>query len=267
MPRSPHPASSRSKPLIYAHRGGAGLRPENTVAAFHHGLGLGADGLELDVHLSKDGVVVIHHDPTLERTTSGRGRLRDQTAEELSRLDAGYHFRGADGTLPFRGQGLGIPRLADVLARFSDIPIIIEFKVNEPELAERTIAVVRQAGAVERVAFGSFGARVLRAARELEPRIPTGSSREETRWALYRSWVRWPLGDTAYGEFQVPERSGLTRIVTPAFIAHARRAGLPVKVWTVDDETDMRRLASWGVAAIITDRPDIAARVFALTRT
>jgi len=134
--------------------------------------------------------------------------------------------------------------------------------VNDPELARRTIEAVRAADAVERVAFGSFGWRVLHAARELEPRIPTGSSREETRWALYRSWVRWPLGETAYREFQVPERSGATRIVTPRFIAHARRAGVPVKVWTVDEDADMRRLAEWGVAAIITDRPDIGARVF-----
>jgi glycerophosphoryl diester phosphodiesterase len=265
LPRSAHPPSP-SRPLVYAHRGGARLRPENTVAAFHHGLGLGADGLELDVHLTKDGVVVVHHDPTLERTTNGRGRLREQTADDLSRLDAGCNFRAADGTFPFRGQGLGIPRLSDILTRFSDVPIIIEFKVNEPELAERTIAVVRQAGAVERVTFGSFGARVLRAARALEPRIPTGSSREETRWALYRSWVRWPLGRTAYAEFQVPEHSGLTTIVTPSFVAHAGRAGVPVKVWTVDDEADMRRLAGWGVAGIITDRPDIAAAVFGLTR-
>lgn len=250
-----------TRPLVYAHRGGSALRPENTVAAFEHGLRLGADGLELDVHLSRDGEVVVHHDPTLERTTDGRGRVRDRTADELATLDAGFNFRDRDGAFPYRGAGLGIPRLADVLARHHDAALIIEFKVNDPELARRAIELVRAAGAVERVAFGSFGRRVLRAARDMEPRIPTGASREETRWALYRSWVRWRLGDTAYREFQVPERSGATRIVSPRFIAHARRAGLPVKVWTVNAEPDMRRLAEWGVAAIITDRPDLAVRV------
>lgn len=232
------------------------------MAAFTHGLGLGADGLELDVHLSRDGVVVVHHDPTLERTTNGRGRVADHAADELATLDAGYTFRAPDGSYPFRGQGLRIPALADVLARFSGVPIIIEFKANDPELARRTIDVVRAANATGSVAFGSFDARVLRTARALEPRIPTGSAREESRWALYRSWVRWPLGNTAYQELQIPERSGLTRIVTPHFVAHARRAGLAVKVWTVDDADDMRRLASWGVAGIITDRPDIAVGVF-----
>ena len=262
MPRAPHPALALTRPQVYAHRGGAALRPENTFTAFHHGLGLGADGLEFDVHLSKDGVVVVHHDRTLERTTNGHGRVQDHAADELARLDAGFNFRGPDRTFPFRAKGLGVPRLTDVLARFPGVAMIIEFKMNEPELAVRTIAAVRAANAVDRVSFGSFGARVLRAARGLEPRIPTGSAREETRWALYRSWVRWPLGDTAYREFQVPERLGATRVVTPRFIAHARRAGVPVKVWTVDDEAAMRRLAQWGVVGIITDRPDIAIQVF-----
>jgi len=96
---------SLTHPFVYAHRGGAGLRPENTFAAFHHGLGLGADGLEVDVHLSRDGVVVVHHDPTLERTTNGRGRLRDHTADALARLDAGFHFRTADGTFRIAARG------------------------------------------------------------------------------------------------------------------------------------------------------------------
>src|ERR671916_49981 len=78
------------RPLVYAHRGGAALRPENTIAAFDHGLALGADGLELDVHLSKDGVVVVHHDASLERTTDARGPLGAYTADELARVDAGY---------------------------------------------------------------------------------------------------------------------------------------------------------------------------------
>jgi glycerophosphoryl diester phosphodiesterase len=108
------------------------------------------------------------------------------------------------------------------------------------------------------VAFGSFGWRVLREARKQEPRIPTGASREEVRLALYRSWLRWPLGKEAYREFQVPERSGPTRIVSRRFIAHAHRVGLPVKVWTVNDPADMRRLLEWGVDALISDRPDLA---------
>jgi glycerophosphoryl diester phosphodiesterase len=102
---------------VYAHRGGAALRPENTIASFDHGLSLGADGLELDVHLSRDGVVVVHHDQTLERTTNGRGRISALTADELAQLDAAYWFSpAAEGTrrpeqapaqsFPLRGQGV-----------------------------------------------------------------------------------------------------------------------------------------------------------------
>lgn len=249
--------ASASRPLAFAHRGGSSLRPENTVAAFDHGLALGADGLELDVHLSRDGEVVVHHDATLERTTNASGPLKARTASELRALDAGHHFRDAGGGFPFRGKGLGIPRLRDVLERHP-VPLIIELKSPELGLAHKTIDEVRRAEALDRVVLGSFFYRVLSAARTYEPRVRTGAAREETRWALYRSWVGWPLGRPAYREFQVPERSGRTLIVTPRFIDHAHRAGLPVKVWTVDLRADIDRLLAWGVDAIISDRPDVA---------
>lgn len=224
--------------LVYAHRGGAALRPENTIAAFDHGLSCGADGLEFDVHLSRDGVVVIHHDDTLDRTTRGHGRVADHTAAELAALD--------------------VPALAEVLARYPGIPLIIELKVESGELARRVINLLRSAGAVDRTALGCFYYGPLNTAREYEPSIRTGASREETRWALYRSWVGWPLGTTPYRELQVPERFGLTKIVSPRFIAHAHKWRLPVKVWTVNEPDDMRRLLAWGVDALITDRPDLA---------
>lgn len=259
---------------MYAHRGGAALRPENTIEAFDHGLSLGAHGLEFDVHLSKDGVVVVHHDAMLDRTTGGRGPLAAHTAEDLARLDAGFWFRPADGTsatmvpqptgevppgtFPFRGRGARIPTLQEVLRRYPGVQLIIELKVNDPGLAHRTIDEIRAADAVQRVALGSFYWRVLHAARAYEPRLRTGAAREETRWALYRSWVGWPLGRPAYRELQVPERSGSTTILTPRFITHAHRAGIPVKVWTVNESADMQRLLDWGVDALISDRPDLA---------
>jgi glycerophosphoryl diester phosphodiesterase len=242
-------------PLVYAHRGGSTLRPENTIAAFDHGLSLGADGLEFDVHLSRDGVVVVHHDRTLDRTTNGSGPLAALTADELERLDAGAHFPG------FAGAAGGVPALGDVLRRYQSARMIIELKLNEPELARKTIDEVRAADAVDRVALGSFGTRVLRAARAYEPRISTGSSREETRLFLYRSWVGWPVRHPPYREFQVPELAGSTRVVSPRFVRYAHEANCPVKVWTVDEESDMRRLLSWGADAIISDRPDVAVRV------
>ena len=227
-------ASPRS--LVFAHRGGAALAPENTIAAFDNGIALGADGLELDVRVSRDGVVVVHHDRLLDRTTTLRGPIDARAAEELARAN--------------------VPALADVLARYRDARVIVEMKVNSADMARATVAVVRRADAVDRVCLGAFGRRALREARAIEPAIATSAAREEVRWALYRSWVRWPAR-VAYSGFQVPEMAGRTRVVSPRFVDAAHRAGLAVQVWTVDTEEDARRLLEWGVDALITDRPDL----------
>jgi glycerophosphoryl diester phosphodiesterase len=252
----PHPFFASPRPLVFAHRGGSALAPENTLAAFDNGLALGADGLELDVHLSRDGVVVVHHDRLLDRTTDLRGPIAERTADELSRADAGFAFRAGDG-FPFRGRGIGVPTLAHVLGRHRDARIIIELKANSAHLARATLDTVRAAGAIDRVCLSSFGWRVLRFVRTAESAVATSASREEVRWALYRSWCRWPVSRVPYGGYQVPEWVARTRVVSPRFIETAHRAGLGVQVWTVDDEEDARRLLGWGVDALITDRPDV----------
>jgi glycerophosphoryl diester phosphodiesterase len=232
-----HPFFSASRPLVFAHRGGAALAPENTIAAFDNGISLGADGLELDVHLSRDGVVVVHHDATLDRMTSLRGALRERAADELAHA--------------------GVPGLEDILRRYPRVRVIVELKEDSALLAAAVVDVVRRADAIDRVAVGSFGRRVLREVRRLEPAIATSAAQEEVRWALYRSWVGWPVRRVPYGGYQVPEIAGETRVVSPRFVKHAHRAGLAVQVWTVDTESAARRLLGWGVDALITDRPDI----------
>ena len=239
-----HPFFATSRPLVFAHRGGAALKPENTLEAFDNGMALGADGLELDVHLSRDGQVVVHHDRTLDRTTRLTGPVAARTADELQRG--------------------GVARLADVLTRYGGTRLIIELKVNSIELASAVVDAVRRAAAVDRVCLASFGRRALSAARSIEPAIATSAAREEVRWALYRSWVRWPAVRVPYSGFQVPERAGTTRVASPAFVAWAHRAGLGVHVWTVNDELDARRLLGWQVDGLITDRPDL---VVPLVRT
>jgi glycerophosphoryl diester phosphodiesterase len=209
------------------------------------------------VHLSRDGVVVVHHDTLLDRTTDRQGPIAALSAAELADVDAAFRFAPAPGVFPYRGQGWGIPTLRQVLSRYP-VALIIELKTPDSALARAVVDEVRAARAVERVAIGSFSGRALREVRRYEPRIATGAAREETRWALYRSWVRWPLRGTAYREFQVPEHSGRTTIVTPQFVTQVHAAGLPVKVWTVDARGDIDRLLEWGVDAIISDRPDVA---------
>jgi glycerophosphoryl diester phosphodiesterase len=251
-----HPFFVAPRPLVFAHRGGAALAPENTLAAFDRGMSLGADGLELDVRLSRDRIVVVIHDRTLERTTNLRGLVADATADDLSRADAGYRFE-ASGTTPFRAQGHGVPRLADVLSRYPSARVIIELKEASAELARATIDVVRAARAVDRVCLGAFSRPALKAARVLEPAIATSAAREEVRWALYRSWIGWPVSRVRYRGYQVCETSGWTRVVSPHFVAVSHRVDLPVQVWTVDEPEDARRLLSWGVDGLITDRPDV----------
>ena len=225
------------RPLVFAHRGGSALAPENTIAAFDNGLALGADGLELDVHLSRDGVVVVHHDRVLDRTTTLRGPIAERHSDELRRA--------------------AVPALAEVLARYPDRRLVVELKVNSAALAAATIDAVRRADAVDRVCLGSFGRRALRAARAIEPAIATSGAREEVRWALYRSWCRWPVTRVPYSGYQIPELSGTTRVVSPRFVEYAHDAGLGVQVWTVDTAEAARRLLGWGVDALITDRPDV----------
>lgn len=255
-----HPAVSRPRPLVYAHRGGSALAPENTIAAFDTAIALGVDGLELDVHLSRDGVVVVHHDRRLDRTTDMTGPIAAKLASELARVDAGYRFTRA-GVFVYRGQGWSVPTLRQVLDRYRDCRLIVELKQNTAALARAVVDEVRRASAVDRVCLGSFGWRALRAARGYEPRIATSAAKEEVRWALYGSWIGFVRPRPPYVAFQVPERSGRTRIVSPRFVHAAHRRGVVVQVWTVDREDDMRRLLSWGVDAIISDRPDVAMNV------
>ena len=251
-----HGFFASERPLVFAHRGGSALAPENTLAAFDRGLALGADGLELDVQLSRDGVVVVHHDLLLDRTTNLRGLVAQRTAEELSRADAGWHFQ-AEGQYPYRGHGCAVPTLAEVLARYPGVRVIIELKGSHPDLGRAVVDVIRAADAIERVCVGSFDLRGLQTVRALEPALATSAARTETAWTLLRVWCGRSLGPTPFAGFQVPERSGRMRVVSPRFVATAHRAGLGVQVWTVNQPETAHRLLGYGVDALITDRPDL----------
>ena len=250
-----------SRPLVFAHRGGRAIGPENTIAAFDAGMAAGADGLELDVRLSSDGQAMVIHDADLARTTSAAGLVACCTAAELAMVDAGARFE-CEGGFPWRGRGCGVPRLLDVLRRYDAIPIVIEMKDSGPDLARAVVNDIRAAAAAHRVCLAGFDDGAVAEARRLAPEIATSATREEVRWVLYRSWVRLPVGSRPpYRAFQLPERSGWLRVISPAFIRTVHRAGCPVQVWTVNEEADMRRLLAWGVDGLITDVPALAARV------
>jgi glycerophosphoryl diester phosphodiesterase len=252
--RSIFPPSAR---LIFAHRGGAKLAPENTLAAFARGLDSGADGVECDVHLSRDGVPVIIHDATLDRTTNAAGRVGTCTAAELAGVDAGFHFQH-DGEFPFRGLRIGVPTL-DSLLRQYETRTIIELKEPSPALARAVVAVVRAAHAIDRVCIGSFHRRALEIVRSEAPEIATSASEPEARWTLYRSWTGLPpVTRKPYSSFQVPERAGRLHVVTPAFIRQVHAEDATIQVWVIDDPHEIKRLFEWGVDGVISDRPDLA---------
>jgi glycerophosphoryl diester phosphodiesterase len=255
------PFFAPGRPRVFAHRGGSALAPENTLAAFEAGLRVGADGLELDVHLSADGVPVVFHDDVLDRTTDATGRVSARTAAELARVDAGFRFQSARGDYPFRGQGLGVPRLRDVLLRHRGVPIIVEMKLDSEELAARVADDIRAADALDSVCAAGYGSTSAATIRRLLPGIATSACHAEVRLAVYRSWGRWPIKRPSFGGYQVPEIAGRIRIVSPRFIRHAHAAGLEVQIWTVDAEADMDRLLGWGADALISNRPDLAVTV------
>jgi glycerophosphoryl diester phosphodiesterase len=245
---------------VIAHRGGSRLRPENTIAAFDHAASLGVDALECDVHLSRDGVPVVIHDATLERTTDQSGPVSARTADELAELDAAARF-GTSGDAPFRGQRLGIPRLADVLDRYPALPVIVEIKGERPDVVPTIIDVLRKSRRPGRFVVGGFSHAVLQAVRDIAPEYPTSASKPEVEAAIRRSYFRIRPRRTGYAVFQVPYRFQGRQIFSAPFVRTVTRAGVPFQSWIIDEEADMRRLMDWGVTGLISDRPDVAMRV------
>lgn len=258
---SPPPVFAADRPLVFGHRGGSRLGPENTLTAFARAMAAGADGFECDVRLSADGVPVVIHDAVLDRTTDATGPVGARTVAELARVDARCRFEPADPALAVTAPE-GPPTLHDTLARFSGARVIIEIKDASLPLADAVAALVGAHDAVSRVCIGSFHQSVLDRVRLRAPAITTSASLREARWTLARSWVRWPfVAARPYRAFQVPERAGRLHVVTPAFVRQVHRDRAVLQVWTVDAPDDVRRLLALGVDGIITDRPDLVVPV------
>ena len=237
---------------VMAHRGGGAEVPENTWTAVQHVVDLGLTWLETDLRVTADGVVVLSHDPTLDRTISGSGLIREHEWRQLSDLDAG------DGSPPVR--------LDDLLVAFPALHVNID--VKDSQAAQPALQVVRGLGALDRVRFASFSARRLAVLRRQEPRVTTtlgvadviglmgmaeaGVFLPHTRWG----WTRGQVDSV-----QVPLRRRGVPVVTRRLVAAAHHYDLEVHVWTVDEAAEMRRLLDLGVDGLITDRPTVALEV------
>ena len=257
-PGHPYFAKDDRRTQVIAHRGGAGLRPENTLAAFAHAVEIGADILEMDVQASADGAIVCIHDPTVDRTTDGKGRVNSLSLSELRNLDAGYRWSNDGGrTFPYRGQGIGVPTLDEVFARFPATRMVVEMKHAGPALAQPLCALIRRSGMTDKALVASMNEETLAAFRRACPEVATSMSGREARLFLGFQLARL---DAVYSPpvpaLQIPYRLGENVVATRPFIEAVHRRNLKVHVWTINDEARMRQLIQIGVDGIITDRPD-----------
>jgi len=259
------PYVTHATPLFFAHRGGAALRPENTLEAFTHGLAFGADALELDIQMTRDSQIVVIHDPTVDRTTNGSGLVASFDLDELGRLDAGYHFTSDQGrTHPFRGQDCTIPTLREVFERFPQVRINIDLKETSPEREEQLWRLIQEYEAEDRVlvASGDVHEGIIRFRRLCLGRVATSASAPEIRsFVLACIFHTTGFLRPAYDALQVPDIYRGIRIVSPRTVTIAHRFNLDMHVWTIDDAPTMRLLLDWGVDGLMSDRPDVLADV------
>ncbi len=265
--RKQEPRTVRSGwPVNFAHRGDSARAPENTLEAFRMAVEVGAGGLELDVHLTRDGHVVVIHDATVDRTTSGSGAVEAATLRELKGLDAGHGFSPDGGmTYPYRGLGLEIPTLAEVLEEFPGVSINIDIKDLRAGCEGAVIEVLRSAGAEGRALVVSERHAAVRRVRKVSGgSVATGASRREIAVFYLLSAFRLEgVLKPGYEALQVPVTYGRLALVTRRFVRAAHARGVRVDAWTINDTAEMRRLLDLGVDVVMTDRPEALAGVLA----
>ncbi len=268
--------------LAYAHQGGAWEAPSSTLYAMRSALASGATAIELDVHATADGELVVCHDATVDRTTNGTGAIAAMTLAELRRLDNAYWFvPGADATTgrapcdyPFRGRApedpdFRIPTLREVLEQFPGVLLNLDVKQTAPRVQPYEEALARLLAEFERrddVIVASFCDDATARFAACAPDVPTSAGMAATAefWRAVQAGDPVPTIAAAPRRpvaFQVPEMYGQIKVVDRRFVDAAHAAGVAVHVWTVDDEASMRRLLSAGVDGIITDVPTVLGRV------
>ena len=254
----PHPFFAGAPHLI-AHRGGAALAPENTLVAIEQAVReWGSDMVEIDVHATADGHCVVMHDSTVDRTTDGTGTIATQTLAELRRLDAGHAFLDLEGRHSYRGRGVTIPTIEDVLRAVPETRLIVEVKDRAAQAP--LFDAVRRAGAQDRVLAAAARDRDRALFDRYEGPVSESGDRMATAYRLHRLHLGW-LWKASAMAVQFPLEHEGRRVVSERLVRELKGRGLVVHVWTVNDPDDMRTLLLWGVDGILTDRPDLLAEV------
>jgi glycerophosphoryl diester phosphodiesterase len=246
-----HPLLDPSRQPIVGHRGNAAHAPENTLESFRQAVALGAECIELDVHLSADGVAVVIHDATLDRTTDLSGPVHTLTAARIRSADAGARFTRDGQTYPYRDTGLRVPTFEEVLREFPDVPLLIELKAASASAETRRL--IERYGAQSRCVVESFDARALDAFRGST--IPIGASSSDVKRLLHRALTRWPVRSLPYSVMCIPRWLRGVRVPIASLVAVTRPAGCLVHVWTINDPAVARGLWRVGVRGIVSDDP------------
>lgn len=248
----------KKRPLVFAHRGGGGLIPENTIGAFKFSAEMGVDVLELDVHSTLDGQLVVFHDTRVDRTTNGSGKISELTLDALKKLDAGYNFSTDGGlTFPFRGKGITVPTLQEVFDALPAQTFSIEPKQVEPSVVKPLCELLRARKMTDNAIVGSFRQTAIDEFRVECPEVATAATPREalTFAAMYETGLGLSYSPPMQ-VLQIPEKLGKLQVVTPGFIDTAHRLNLQVHVWTINETDDMKRLIDLNVDGIMTDYPD-----------
>ncbi len=251
-----HPFFDLPTPHLFAHQGASGERPENTIPAFERAVAQGIAFLEMDCHGTRDGEIVICHDAHVDRTTDGSGPIGEHDFAALERLDAGGRFSPDGHSFPFRGRGIRIPRLQEVLERFPESRINLEIKQRVPPIADEVVRVIQRAGAGHRVLLAAAEDDIMESIHKLAPGTAFGSSTGDVL-AFYTA-VRddaWDGFEPRGQALQIPTEFAGNDLITPESVAAARRVGLFMHIWTINDPAEMRRLLALGVDGLMSDYP------------
>lgn len=260
---SRHPYLDLNGPMIFAHRGDSVHAPANTEPAFRLAVECGSDALETDIHWTRDGEIVVCHDDTVGAVSDGMGAIRDLSLAELKELDFGYSFSQDGGkTFPYRGKGVQIMTLTELLTTFSMMRVNIDVKPKHPRSLRQLIQTIHDCDAEWRVMIASFHSRPLKMLRSLSSRLATSASTEEVAhfWLKSRLGFR-PQPVLPYLALQVPVKMGVIQVVTKGFVNAAHGAAQDVHVWTIDDEQEMMHLVELGVDGLVTNNPALAVAV------
>lgn len=262
-PDHPYYTDELPYPLVIAHQGGDGLWPGDTLYAFEKAVALGVDVLEMDLHITKDGVLVISHDETVDRTTNGTGNIEDMTLAEIKLLDAGYNWSDDSGqTFPYRDVGIRIPTLEEIFQAFPEYHMTIEIKKTEGSMAVPFCEMIRAYGMQDKILVASFHDERMAEFRQICPEVATSSARQETTaFVLLSKVFLGRLYSPSFYALQVPEESSNITVMTAQFVRAAHERNLHVEPWTIDDPEQMKTYIDWGVDGIITDRPDLMLEV------